>query len=210
MSCPVIAAASSESKKAISAAISAGRMRRPIGGTFGATLCRAASPVIAVCVAAGDTTFTVTPLATASAAQLRASETSAALVAPYWLRPGTPCAIDRRRCHVEPDHLPTVVEQAAGNGPSDPRAGAGDQHSSRASVRHRLLGSDMRFVDELSRIRHVLALEAREIVDRARRKQQPLRLELLAQVASVLFDSAFSRCVTSDGSFAGPHNPYQL
>ena len=45
---------------------------------------------MAVRVAAGATTLTVTPEDASSIAQLRAIATSAALVAAYWLRPGLP------------------------------------------------------------------------------------------------------------------------
>ena len=61
-------------------------------GSTGAAAWRAGSTVIAVCVAAGETTLTVTPCATTSAAQLRDKPASAALVAAYWLRPALPWA----------------------------------------------------------------------------------------------------------------------
>src|SRR5205085_11631463 len=88
ISCPVIAAASGESRNATSAATSSGRMRRPIGGITGGTAARAGSASIAVSVAAGATTFTVMPRGASSLAQDRARPASAALVAPYWLRLG--------------------------------------------------------------------------------------------------------------------------
>src|SRR4030095_12002065 len=50
---PVMPPASSESRKAVSAATSSGRISRPIGGTTGATPARAGSASIAVAVGAG-------------------------------------------------------------------------------------------------------------------------------------------------------------
>ena len=59
--------------------------RRRVARAPGRRASRSASPP-------GETTLTVTPAATTSAAQLRASAISAALVAAYWLRPALPCA----------------------------------------------------------------------------------------------------------------------
>ena len=61
MSWPVIAAAAGDSRKATSAAISAGWISRPIGGRRGALRGARRISSIAVSVAAGDTTLTVTP-----------------------------------------------------------------------------------------------------------------------------------------------------
>ena len=83
MSCPVMAAASSESKKLTKPAISSGRISRPMGGRRGVVPVRAGSISMGVSVAAGDTRLTVTPEVIDSAAQLRANDTSAAFVAAY-------------------------------------------------------------------------------------------------------------------------------
>ena len=61
ISWPVIAAASSDSRKATRAATSSGLMRRPIGGVSGGTIVRSGSVIMAVSVAAGATTLTVMP-----------------------------------------------------------------------------------------------------------------------------------------------------
>lgn len=54
---------------------------RDVGRAQGGVDWRAGSASMAVCVVAGDTTLTVTPCATTSAAQLRPSAITAALVA---------------------------------------------------------------------------------------------------------------------------------
>ena len=61
MSWPVMAAASADSRNATRAAISPGCISRPIGGMRAGLAARAGSSSMPVCVAAGDTTFTVTP-----------------------------------------------------------------------------------------------------------------------------------------------------
>ncbi len=63
-----------------------------MGGRRGALPARAGSASMPVAVAAGETTLTVTPCPATSAAQLRASAMSAALVAAYCPRPGMPWA----------------------------------------------------------------------------------------------------------------------
>jgi hypothetical protein len=72
-----------DTRNIASAATSSGSMYLPIGGIFGLVLDLAGSFSIGVAVAAGEITLTVTSRATHSAAQLRASPTSAALHAAY-------------------------------------------------------------------------------------------------------------------------------
>src|SRR6516162_9384020 len=90
---PVIAAASSDNKNAVTAATSSGWTKRPIGGRRGGTPLRPVSRSIGVSVALGDTTFTVMPRGASSMAHDRAMPTSADLVATYWLRPAAPEAV---------------------------------------------------------------------------------------------------------------------
>ena len=88
---PVMAAASGDSKKAVSAATSSGVTKRPIGGFFGAEPARSGSCRNGVSVAAGATTLTVIARGASSIAHERAMPKSAAL------SPHIGCAAQRRR-----------------------------------------------------------------------------------------------------------------
>src|SRR5215475_2534110 len=84
-------------------------MSSPSGDSCGVAAWRAGSSSIGVSVAAGETTLTVTPEATTSAAQLRASAISAALLAAYRLRPAFPCATRLPTRTTRPSRRPAMA-----------------------------------------------------------------------------------------------------
>ncbi|GAA2321834.1 hypothetical protein SVIO_092750 [Streptomyces violaceusniger] len=84
---------SGPSRNDVSPATSSARTSRPSGGITGGVPLRPGSLSMGVSVGPGATTFTVTALGASSAAQDRASAGSAALVAAYWLLPGTPVIV---------------------------------------------------------------------------------------------------------------------
>src|SRR3954469_8261036 len=81
--CPVMLAAASDRRNAVSAATSSGLTNRPIGGSFGWSLARWGSLSIGVSVPPGAPHFTVTLRGASSMAQERAKPTMAALLAAY-------------------------------------------------------------------------------------------------------------------------------